>query len=99
MAISTIGNAYASNLYGSEKRLATDKKSTVSRTKGERVELSGNSEQATVETLKKIVKKSPDVRVPLVKELEAKIATNDYPLESSLSEALKKMIQARIFNL
>lgn len=96
MAINTIGSTYASNRYSSDKRVAVDKKTTALKTRKEKVELSGHSKDTTVNTLKKVVKSSPDVRLPLVKEIEAKIATGDYPLESSLSEALKKMIQARI---
>lgn len=98
MAISTIGSAYASNMYSSEKRLAVDKKTTATQRRGEKVEISKGDKEVTIKTLEKVVQNSPEIRMPLVKELEAKIATGDYPLESSLSEAIKKMIQAKILN-
>lgn len=99
MAISTIGSYYASNQYGSEKRVAVDKKATATKApRKDKVEISQRDTDATIKHLTQVVKNTPEIRLPLVKELQAKIASGDYPLESKLSEAVKKMIQAKILN-
>jgi len=64
--------------------------------KTEKVEISEQSSE--IQKLMSIVEEIADVRLDIVKEIKARIKTNDYPLENNLDEALKKMIQENLIN-
>ena len=64
--------------------------------KTEKVEISDKSSE--IQKLMSIVEEIADVRLDIVKEIKARIQTNDYPLESNLDEAIKKMIQEDLIN-
>ena len=40
--------------------------------------------------------KEPEIRIPLVEELQAKIKNNDYPIQNRMAHTLEKMFEARI---
>ncbi len=94
MDIRAVGAAYGNDF--NAKR--SDKKSVPAPkgTKTEKVEISAKSSE--LQKIKSIIDNAPDVRLEAVKILQARIKTNDYPLENNLNEVVKKMMQNSIIN-
>ena len=95
MAIGTVTSAIT-HLYkvsNGSKKSSDTKKGITSRE--ESLELSKEGLSASKETkkLEKVVEAAPDIRIPLVEELRAKIRSNDYPIEGNLDELVRKMLR------
>lgn len=98
MAIETLSVANAAHLYGvnSKRTRHQETKKSAFAPREERVEIS--TEAKNEDRVFQAVEESPDVRIELVAELQAKIKSNDYPIENNLDEAIRKMIQNDIFS-
>ena len=96
MAIRIV-SAAATHLYSVNSKINKKDKngdSTIASRK-ESVEISDEAKEASkqVDKLKDIINKQPDIRIPLVEELEAKIKSNDYPIEQNLNEIVRRLIR------
>ena len=60
----------------------------------EQVEFSDAS--LSMQKMKEIINKIPDVRIKVVDEINFKIKHNGYPLESNLYKALEKMVESKV---
>ncbi len=63
-------------------------------TKTEKLEISSKSSE--LQLVKSEVDKTSDVRLQVVKEIRARIKSNDYPLENNLDAMVKKMIKSHV---
>lgn len=96
MNIYGVTASYRSKCYErtrSEKASVSKKETDV---KKEKVEISHKSEE--LQFLKGLIGEFPEVRLEVVEEIQARIKNNDYPIENSLDEALKKIIQSNILD-
>lgn len=96
MAIGKISSA-AAHLYGVNSKIkkVESKGSHAISPRKEDVKLSDEGKEAAeqVKYLEEIVKNQPEIRIPLVEELQAKIRSNDYPIEQNLNEIVRRMIR------
>lgn len=61
----------------------------------EQVELSESS--LNMQKVKEAVDAAPDIRIPIVEEIQKRIANNDYPIPTHAEKALDVMLKNRIF--
>ncbi len=97
MAIGTLNAANATHLYkvNSKQTKKADEKKSAFAPREERVEIRSDAKEQS--EIKKAVDAAPDVRIELVAELQAKIKSNDYPIEGKIDELVRKMIQQNVF--
>ncbi len=60
----------------------------------EMVEISDKS--SDMATVRKAIDTLPDVRLPMIKDISARIAINDYPIANNMDAALKNMLLSGI---
>ncbi|MGB7566482.1 MAG: flagellar biosynthesis anti-sigma factor FlgM [Chitinivibrionales bacterium] len=60
----------------------------------EQVELSESS--LNMQKVKEAVDAAPDIRIPIVEEIQKRIANNDYPIPTHAEKALDVMLKNRI---
>ena len=95
MSINPISAAYGAKPL--ESVVKTDKKAAPERAAAaptEQVEFSDAS--LSMQKMKEIINKIPDVRIKVVEEINFKIKHNGYPLESNLYKALEKMSESNV---
>jgi hypothetical protein len=63
-------------------------------TKGDNIELSASSKE--YQKLYEVIAQMEETRIPVVREIKARIKISDYPIENSFNEALRKMVDNRI---
>lgn len=92
MNIQAVNAAYGST-YDAKK---TTHKSVPAHTetKTEKVEISPESSE--MQTVKSALDEISDIRLEVVKKIQARIKNNDYPIENNLNAVLKEMIQSHI---
>lgn len=68
--------------------------------KTEKVDISNKplKESSEIQMVKAVVDEISEIRLDVVKEIKARIKTNDYPMENFLDELIKKMIQNNIMS-
>lgn len=97
-----IGNVTAAaHLYDVNRKTVkrTETKKSAIAPREESVKFSSESKKAENRTaLERVVDATPEVRIQLVEDLKAKIASNDYPIESKLDDIVRRMIQEGPFN-
>ena len=49
-----------------------------------------------MQKLKEVIDSTPEVRIKLVEEIQAKIKYNGYPLESNLYKAMQNLISNKV---
>jgi hypothetical protein len=90
MLIKSVSAAYGAKPYEpvakSGKKATPEKSVAVPK---EQVELSDTS--LNLQKLGEIIDSTPEVRIPLVEEIQKKIKYNSYPIESNFYKALEKM--------
>ena len=67
-----------------------------SETSREKVEISDTSSDMAV--VRKAVDALPDVRLPIVNDINARIAISDYPIANNMNEALKQMLMSKVLS-
>ena len=95
-AVSTAG--YGANL-GSTKRSSDGRVQAPAPKTGnptEKLEISDTSSEMA--TVRKVIDAQPEVRLQLVKDINARIAINDYPISNNMDSALKKMLMNGILS-
>ena len=89
------GNSYDAKRPGKKSvpALSNDNKS-------EKVDISNkpSKKSSEIQMVKAVVDEISEIRLEVVKEIKARIKTNDYPIENNLDEMIKKMIQSNIMN-
>ncbi len=97
MAIGMLNAASATHLYkvNSKQTKKTEESKSAFSPREERVEIHSDAKEQN--EIKKAVDATPDVRIELVAELQAKIKSNDYPIEGNIDELVRKMIQQNVF--
>jgi len=75
----------------SGKKAAPEKSAAVPK---EQVEISDTS--LNMQKLREVIDSTPDVRIPLVEEIQEKIKYNSYPIESNFYKALEKIIYNKL---
>ncbi len=94
MAIGTV--TAAAHLYDVNRKTVkrSETKKAAIAPREENVQFSSESKKAENKTaLERVVDSAPEVRIELVEDLKAKIASNDYPIESKLDDIVRRMMQ------
>ena len=74
-----------------DKKAAPEKTAAAQK---EQVEFSDTS--LSMQKLKEVIDSTPEVRIKLVEEIQAKIKYNGYPLESNLYKAMQNLISNKV---
>jgi hypothetical protein len=90
-ALSAYGAKFESTAKSSKKQAPEKAAATVPR---EQVELSETSQ--TMQKIRDAINATPDVRIPLVEEIQQKIKYNGYPIETKMYKALEKMFDTKL---
>ena len=93
--LQSVSAAYGTKVYTNSNK--TKKESVQSNDRAqvkESVEFS--EESATLAKVKAEVDKTPEVRLDIVKEIQARIKSNDYPIENNIDEITNKLIQSKV---
>ena len=87
--------AYGAKIYTNSNKTKKESVQTTERSQvTEKVEIS--DESSTLAKVKAEVDKTPEIRLDLVKEIQARIKSNDYPIENNLDEITDRLIQSKI---
>jgi anti-sigma28 factor (negative regulator of flagellin synthesis) len=95
MDVKQVSSAFQVQAYETVAKSGKKTAQTKSQVMGqEQVELSESS--LNMQKVKEAVDAAPDVRIPIVEEIQKRIANNDYPIPTHAEKALDVMLKNRI---